>query len=102
MSLTVKKILSKLASSLSAPLPAETKSLVHLNFDYNLQLINSILSDFQKLFQYFNGTAIVEFLNNPFAPSDSVPPNNLALYMKDVKLLVFGILLFNLVGSSSE
>ena len=43
---------------------------------------------------------IVVFLKIPFAPSASVFPYNLALYMKDLKLLVvFAVSLLKLVFS---
>ena len=37
---------------------------------------------------YLNGTVSVAISNIPFAPSASVFPNNLALYFKDLKLLL--------------
>ena len=47
-----------------------------------MQLINDISSDLQKLFRYFK-----LFLKIPFAPSARVFPNNLVLYMKDLKII---------------
>ena len=44
-----------------------------------------------KILRCFNGTEIALFLNIPFF--SSATPHNLALYIKDWKLLVFAILL---------
>ena len=68
-----------------------------LSFNSTLQLINGISRDIQKLCKYFNGTAIVAFLKILFVGFGvgcaTVFHNNLALYFKDLKLLVFAILL---------
>ena len=63
----------------------------HLSFNSTLILINGISSDLQKLLKYLNSTAIVAFFKIPFAPSASVFSNNLALYSKDLKLLLLAI-----------
>ena len=91
MSLIVKIILLELASSLSAPVADKIQWLVPLSFNSVLQLNNGISSDLQKLLRYFNSTAIVVFLKILFSPSVSVLPNNLAFYMKDLKLLELSI-----------
>ena len=72
---------------------------VHLRFNSNLQLINAYI---QKLFIYFNCTAIVMFFKIQFAPSASVFFYNLALYWKELKLLVFPISLKTLIASYLE
>ena len=63
----VKMILlsSLLPLALSVPATDKTKCFAHLSFNSTLQLINGISSDLQKLFTYFNGTAIVTFLKIP-------------------------------------
>ena len=55
----VKMILLELALALSAPAAYKTQYFFYLSFNSNLQFINGIL---QKVFKYFNGTAIVAFL----------------------------------------
>ena len=67
-----------------------------------LQLVNKISSDLQKLCKYFNDTAIVALLKIPCAPSVTVFPNNLALYSKDLKVLLFAISPLKSVVSSLE
>ena len=61
---TVKTIFLELApsslSALAAPSTDKSQCFAHVNFNSTLQLINGILSDFQKLFRYFNGTAIFD------------------------------------------
>ena len=57
------------------------------SFNSTLQLISGISSDLQKLFTYFNGTAIFVFLKITFSPSATVFPNNLTLNLKDLKLV---------------
>ena len=52
------------------------------------------------LLKYFNGTAIVAFFRIPLFPS--VFPNNLGLYLKDLKLLLLVISGLKLVASSFE
>ena len=78
----------------------QTQCFVHLSFSSTLQLINAISSDLQKLFRYFNGTAVVAFLKVPHSSSISVFLNNLALYLKDLKLTVFVISLLKPISSS--
>ena len=51
--------------------------------------------------KYFDGTA-VKFLKIAFAPSTSVFPINLALYLKDLKSSMLAISALELVASSSE
>ena len=54
--------------------------------------MNGISSDLQKLLRYYNSTAIVVFLKIPFASSAfQYFPSNLALYLKDLKLLTFTV-----------
>ena len=60
------------------------------------------MSDHQKLLKYFNGTVIVAFFRIPFGPSASVFPNILALYLRDLKLLVLAISTLNLVALSFD
>ena len=55
-----------------------------------------------KLFKYFNGTAIATFFSIPLAQSAAVFPNNLALYLKDLKSSEFSISVLKLVVSSLE
>ena len=57
------------------------------SFNSTLQLISGISSDLQKLFTYFNGTAIFVFLKITFSSSATVSPNNLTLNLKDLKLV---------------
>ena len=56
-----------------------------------MKLIYWISSDLQKLLKNFNGTANVTFFRIPLAAFEAgwapVFPNNLALYLKDLKLL---------------
>ena len=74
---------------------------ITISFDLLLQLINGILSGLQKLLKYFDGTAIFAFFRIGPAWLEvgwaSVVPNNLALYLKDLKPLVFSISLFKLI-----
>ena len=103
MSLIVKIILLELASLLSG-LPADKiQNFVNLHVSLNstFQLINDISTDLQKLLKYFSGT-ILAFFEIPFVPSATVFTNNLALYLKDLKLLVFIISALKLAASSSE
>ena len=113
LSFTVKSSLSELALSLSVP-TVKTQCFVHLSFNKILQSINGFLSILQKLLRYFNGSyntiqllhcynccnTIVAFSKVPFA--DAVLPINLALYLKDFKLLWFALFASNLVVSSLE
>ena len=78
MFLIVKIILLRLASVLSALVAFKTQYFVHLVFSSILQLINRISSDIQKLFKYFNCTAIVVYFRILFASLASVFPNDLA------------------------
>ena len=72
-------ILLELALSLSAPTQDKAQRSVHLSFSSNLQFINRILSDLQKLIRYSIGTAVAMFLKSSFATPVAVFPNNLAL-----------------------
>ena len=76
----------------SLPSADKTQYFAHLIFNFNLQLINAILSDLQKLFKYFSGTATVAIFRIPLAAFGAglatVFPNNLVLYSKDLKLLL--------------
>ena len=60
------------------------------------------LSDLQKLLRCFNGTAIVAFVKTLFVPSAAVFPNNLAIYLKDLTLLLIALPALKLVTSSFE
>ena len=64
-----------------------------------MQLINGISSDLQKLLKSFNGTAAVAFFKIPFELTVSVSCNNLALYLKDLKLLSLEISALTSVAS---
>ena len=64
--------------------------------------MNSISNDLQKLLKYFNSRAIVAFFEVSFAPTTSIFFNNLALYSKDLKLLLLAISELKLVASSFE
>ena len=90
-----------LESALLFSTPAATKAqcLVHLIFNSTLQLINGISSDHQKLLRYFNGTVMAVFFRIPLLPSATVFPNNLALYLKDLKALVLAIIAFKFAAS---
>ena len=89
MSLIVKTILLPLLLSLiafSVPRADKTQYFVHLIFNYT--------SGFQKLPNYFNGTAIAAFFRIPLAHLEQVQQlflNNLALYLKDFS--VFNIII---------
>ena len=103
VSLIVKIISITLASSLilfSLPATDKTQYFLHLTFNSTQQLINCISSDLQKLLKYFNGTAIAAFFKISFAPSATLFPNNLALYLKDLKLSLFSVLLCKSTASS--
>ena len=80
--------LKKCPSSLNYYTTDKTHSFVHLSFNSTLQLLNGISNDLQNLLRYFNGTVIVAFFRIPLLPSATVVPNNLALYLKDLKLLL--------------
>ena len=96
----VKVTLLELASSLSAPAADEKQWFIHLSFNLTLQLINNISGYLQKLLRYFNGRATVVFFKIPFALPAIMFLNNLALYLKDVKVLLSAILALKLVASS--
>ena len=102
VSLILKIILLELTFSLSAAAADKAQYFVHLRFSFMLQLVNGISNDIQKLLKYFNGTSIVAFFRIPIASSASVLPKNLALYLKDLKLLVLAISALKLVASSFE
>ena len=61
-----------------------------------------ISSELEKSLKYFNDIAIATFLKIPFSLSASVFPNNLALYSKDLKPLMFTISALKLIASSFE
>ena len=79
---------------------------MHLSFNSTFQLINGISSDIQKLLKFCNGTAIVAFLKIRLAASGAdcatLFPNNFALYLKDLKLLVFAMFLLKLTAASLD
>ena len=105
-SLKVKVIFLRLPSVLSAPAAVKTQYFFRLCFNYTLQLIKGISSDLQKLLKCFNGTAIAAFFRIPLvlfgASRPSVFPNNLALYLRDLKSSVFAVSVLKLVASSLE
>ena len=94
----VKIILLGLALSLSAPTAVRTQYFVHLSFNSTLQWINGISSNLQKILKYFNSTAMAAFFRILFAPSVSVFPSNLVLYIKHLKLLLLAISALKLVA----
>ena len=96
------KILLGLAFGLSKPAEDKTQYFVYLSFNSSFQLTNGISSDLQKLLKYFNGTAIVTLLKIQLFPSAIVSSNNLALYMKDLKLILLAISALILVTLSLE
>ena len=79
---------------------------VHLSFNSTLLLINGISNDLQKLLRYFNGTAIDAFFKIPLATLGAgcatVFPYDLALFMKDLKLLSLAVSALKPVASSFE
>ena len=89
----VKMILLELALALSAPAACKTQYFFYLSFNSTLQFINGIL---QKVFKYFNGTAIVAFLVT-FALSASFFSNNFDLYSKGLKVLSLAISALKLI-----
>ena len=62
MSLIVKIMSLGLVFILSVPAADKTQSFVYSSLHSAMQLINGISRDLQKLLKYFNGTAIVAFL----------------------------------------
>ena len=106
VSLIVKIILLALPLLLTLfPLQAadKTQYFVQLSFSSNLQSINSIASDLQKLIKYFAGTAFDAFFRVSLALFRAgwatVFPANLALYLK---LLLSSITALKSVASSLE
>ena len=98
------EILLWLVSSLSLPFEDKTQWFVYFkfqrikhsdsstsSFNSNLKLINSTSSNLQKILRYCNDTAIAVLLKIPFAPSGSVFPYNLAIYLEDLKALFSAI-----------
>ena len=67
VSLIVKIVLLKSQLVFSLLLAAKIQCFAQLWFNSTLQLINSTLSDLQKLLKYFNGAAIFTFFRIPFA-----------------------------------
>ena len=92
MTLTGKIILLELALPFSTATEAKTQYFINLSFNSTLQLINDILSDSQKLLKNFNGTGIVVFFRIELFPCVTVFPNNLVLYLEDLKSLVLTII----------
>ena len=95
VSLIVKIILSSLALTLSTPATAKTQFFVHLSFNSTFQLINAISSDLQKL-------ELLEFHCYYLVWVEQLSPNNLALYSKDLKALVWAILALKLFSLPLE
>ena len=91
--------------SLSLPLTLSTRAadktqyFVHLGLNSTLHLFSGISNDLQKLLEFFNEAAIFAFFRIPFALSASVFRNNLALYLKDLKLLSLATSTLKLVAS---
>ena len=106
VSFIVKIRLSGLSFVLSLPTAVKAQCFVHLSFNSTLQLINCTSSDMQKFPKYFNSTAIVAIFWTPLALFGlgwaSAFPNNLVLYLKDLKSSVFAILLLKPVPWSFE
>ena len=98
--------LSLLLIIFPVPPADKTQYFLHLNFNSTLQLINDISSDLQKLIKYFNGAAIFVLPKIPFAAFGAgwatMFSNNLALYLKELKLSVFRILFLKVDASSLE
>ena len=70
-----------------------------------MQLINDLSSDLQKLLKYFNGAAIAVFFRIPLAALSAwaaVFPNNVALYLKDLKVTSLATSALKLVASSLD
>ena len=87
MPLLLKIMLLELVSGFSIQAAAKRQWFVHLEFDSNLQLINDISSDLQKLIKFFNGAAIFTYSE---LEQISLPPlNNLVLHLEDIKTLIF-------------
>ena len=95
MSLIVTITLLKSAFALSVPAADKTQCFDHVSFYYNLQLINGISSGLQKLFRYFNGTAIILFFRIPLVLFGAVWaaafPKNLDLSMKGLTAMDLGV-----------
>ena len=64
----------------------KTQYFVRSSSNSTLHSISGVSSDLPKLLRYFNGTAIVAFLKIPSAPFSAVCHNNLALYLKYLKI----------------
>ena len=103
-SLNFSSLIRKITLSLSVPPTDKTKCLVYLSFNSTSQLINEISSDLQKLPKYFNDTVIVTFCRASFPWFRlgwvTVPPNDSALYLKDLELSPLATLTEQLVSSS--
>ena len=107
--LIVEIILLALASSLilfSLPATDKTQYFARLSFNSTLQIIHGISYDLQELLKYFNGTTIVALHKIPLAALGegraAAFPNNLALYLKDLKLSSLAISALKLLASSLE
>ena len=92
------------------PSPAEAKiqCFFHLSFKWTLQLIKGISNNFQNLLRYFNGAAFLAYFKIKLFPSetdgnnDYNDYNDLALYSKDLKALMFSVSASNFFVSSLE
>ena len=88
--------------ALFLPAAGKTQYFSHSNFNSILQIINSTFSGLQKSLMYFNGATIVAFFRIPLARYGlrwaAVSPNNLALYLKDLKLFSLAISALKLVA----
>ena len=110
LSLILKIILLALSLSLSLtlslPFVDKKQYFVYLSFNSTLQLINGILSDLQKILKVFSSTAILAIFRTFLAWFGvvwaAVLSKNLALYLKDLKLLVLAISALKLVASPME
>ena len=104
VSLIVKIILLSLALVSSALAPEKTQYSLNVSFNFIFQLINDISSNLEKLLKYFNGRGIgiIAILKFLFASSISIFPNNLVLYLKELKLSLMAISALTLIVSSLE
>ena len=92
VSLIIKIILLGLESEFSVSFQAKTQYFVHLIFNSTLHLINDISRDLKKLPRSFNDIVIVVFIKIIFAQSAYLLPNDLALYLKELKVQIFTVL----------
>ena len=94
----------RISITLFVPSPAGAKiqCFFHLSFNSALQLINDISNNFQNLLRYFNGAAFLAYFKIKLFPSETVFYNDLALYSKDLKALMFSVSASKFFVSSLE